>query len=85
LAGGRRTIFDLNDATYLLKDGQLAPQESSWMRFWREFEIAPLVERGNYKLTQFLFSILHPVKAWKERAKVKEMKAKMMASRQGGH
>jgi len=85
LAGGRRTIFDLNDATYLLVGGQLVPQESGWTRFWREFEIAPLVERGNYNLTQFLFNLLHPVKAWKERAKEKEMKAKMIASRQGGH
>lgn len=85
LAGGRRTIFDLNDATHLLVDKQLLPQEKGWTRFWRELEIAPLVERGNYGLTQFLFSILHPVKAWKERAKEKEMKAKLMASRQGGH
>lgn len=85
LAGGRRTIFDLHDATHLLVDGQLVPVESSWSRFWRELEIAPLVERGNYKLTQFLFMLLHPVKAWKERKKEREMKAKLMASRQGGH
>ena len=75
----------MNDAAYLLVGGQVVPQESGWTRFWREFEIAPLVERGNYNLTQFLFNLLHPVKAWKERAKEKEMKAKMMASRQGGH
>jgi len=84
LAGGRRTIFDLNDATDLLIEGSLQPLGSSWKRFWREFEIAPLVERGNYKLTQFLFMLLHPMRYLRERKKEKEMRAKLLASRRGG-
>lgn len=81
LAGGRRAIFDLNDATDVLVDGRLVPIKGIWTRFWRELEIAPLLKRGNYKLTQFLFMLFHPLKAWKEKRKEKEMKAKLLASR----
>ncbi|HNY83267.1 MAG TPA: hypothetical protein PKK82_00290 [Anaerolineaceae bacterium] len=75
LAGGRRTIFDLNDATDELVDGVITPIPSNWARFWRRVETTPLLKWRGYGLTQFLFSLFHPKRAWSERKKDRAMRA----------
>ncbi len=66
LAGGKRVIFELRDASRRLVDGQLRPMPRSWSRFWREVEIFPLVRLNSYPLGQLFFAIFHPVKAYRE-------------------
>ncbi len=66
LAGGRRTIFELTDATHSLSDGQLRRKPSSWKRFWREVEIFPLTCLHSRILGRISFAIFHPVKAFNE-------------------
>lgn len=66
LAGGRRTIFDLNDADYHLTAGQIQPVRRGGRKFWREVEIFPLVKLRSKLLGQVFYSIFHPGKAWGE-------------------
>jgi hypothetical protein len=66
LAGGRRAIFDLRDADRVLAGGQLRRPKMSWRRFWREFEIAPLVAWHSFFFGQLFFAIFHPIRAYGE-------------------
>ena len=66
LAGGRRTIFVLSDATHFLKDGQLRRKPLDWRTFWREVEIFPLTWLHSRILGRVAFAIFHPVKAFNE-------------------
>jgi hypothetical protein len=66
LAGGPRTIFTLADANYLVQDGQLQPIRLRGHKLMREIEIFPLTRLHSRFLADIFFSILHPVKAWKE-------------------
>ena len=66
LAGGRRVLFNLDDATHQLVHGQLLPFPRRWQKFWREVEIYPLLAWENYGLTQALFTLFHPQRAWRE-------------------
>lgn len=66
LAGGRRTIFKLTDATHRLEAGQLRRKPSSWQSFWREVEIFPLVRLHSRVLGWLSFALFHPVLAFKE-------------------
>ncbi len=66
LAGGRRTIFDLNDADYRLVAGRAQPVRRGGRKFWREVEIFPLVKLHSRLLGQVFYSIFHPGKAWGE-------------------
>jgi len=81
LAGGRRAIFDLNDATDELIEGKVAPIPSNWMRFWRKVEITPLLKWRSYGLTQFLFRLFHPKRASAERKKDKAMRLEHLRKR----
>lgn len=67
LAGGRRTIFTLDDATHEWENGSLQPVRITARRFFRNLEVFPLLKYGNYALTQILFSLFHPRRAFKER------------------
>ena len=80
LAGGRRTIFLLDDASHRLVDGKLKKMPFTWKRFWREFQNAPLLKFGNYALTQKLFQLFHPRIAKIETAKQAEMDSKLAKS-----
>lgn len=82
LAGGRRTIFTLDDATHQLKNGQIEPMPRTWSSFWRSVETYPLLKHQNYALTQLLFTLAHPKKAAKERARQREMDLAMAQSKQ---
>ena len=66
LAGGRRTIFKLTDATYRFDGQNLKRKPWTWERFWREVEIFPLVTLHSRTLGWLFFAIFHPVKAYKE-------------------
>lgn len=66
LAGGRRTIFRLTDATHFLRDEKLEKIPLNWERFWREVEIFPLVRLHSRLLGWVSFAIFHPIKAFME-------------------
>ena len=85
LAGGRRTIFVLDDASHRLVNGKLLKMPLTWTRFWREFQNKPLLKDGNYALTQKRFQLLHPRLAKIERAKQAEMDQKLANSGLGGN
>jgi hypothetical protein len=66
LAGGRRTIFTLQDADRQLVDGRLLPMPHTWGGFWRSVETFPLLRMGSYPLAQAAFAVFHPQKAYAE-------------------
>ena len=66
LAGGKRTIFELPDASHMLRGGELHRPAFSWKRFWREVEIFPLVKLHSYPLAQAFYFLFHPQKAYRE-------------------
>lgn len=66
LAGGRRAIFELQDANRRLVAGRLSRPAWSWKKFWREVEIFPLVRLRSYRLGQLFYAIFHPQKAYRE-------------------
>jgi hypothetical protein len=65
-AGGKRTIFTLDDCDYLIKDGKLDYFPMTWKKFWREVEIIPLVRWHSQRLANLFFAIFHPKKAYSE-------------------
>ncbi|MEN6579020.1 MAG: hypothetical protein ABFD05_00165 [Anaerolineaceae bacterium] len=77
LAGGRRTIFEIDDSTHAIIRGKIEPVPKSSRRFWREVEIFPLLKLHCYPLTQVLFVLFHPRKAWAEFWKNRAMKKTM--------
>ena len=85
LAGGRRTIFVLDDASHRLVNGKLHKMPLTWTRFWREIQNAPLLNDGNYALTQKRFQLLYPRLAKIEKAKKAEMDQKLANSGLGGN
>lgn len=66
MAGGRRTIFKLSDATHELVDHKFKRKTLDWHSFWREVEIFPLVWLHSRVLGWLSFAIFHPVKAFNE-------------------
>ncbi len=66
LAGGKRAIFELPDASHVLRGGELCRPALSWKRFWREVEIFPLVKLHSYSLAQAFYFFFHPQKAYRE-------------------
>jgi len=65
-AGGKLTIFTLDDCDYLIKDGKLDYFPMTWKKFWREVEIIPLVRWHSQRLANLFFAIFHPKKAYSE-------------------
>lgn len=66
LAGGRRAIFTLLDATHQLVDGGLRPRRLNWADIVRRVETFPSVVLGSAAMAQISFSLLHPVRAFRE-------------------
>jgi len=66
LAGGRRNVFQLDDATHVLENGQVKKIKITWQRFWREVEIWPLVSLHSKKLGWLFYAIFHPRNAFLE-------------------
>ena len=77
LAGGRRTIFDLDDCVKRLENGKLLPMPHSRARLKREFIHWPLLNLGFYGASQALFKLLNPEQAKREIERQKEMDAAM--------
>ncbi len=66
LAGGRRTIFRLDDASHRLDGDQVKAARCTWRKFWREVEIFPLIKLHSHKLGWLAFAFFHPVRAFGE-------------------
>lgn len=66
IGGGKRTIFDLQDAQSRMVSGMITPIRPSWKKFWREVEIFPLVHLRSFALAQLTFALFHPRKARQE-------------------
>ena len=66
LAGGKRTIFDLNDCTHRFTGGKVTRKPVTWKRFWREVEVFPLVAMKSKTLAQVSYAVFHPQKAYRE-------------------
>ncbi|HEY9089052.1 MAG TPA: glycosyltransferase family A protein [Anaerolineaceae bacterium] len=64
LAGGKLTIFKLDDTNYRLLDGKLARHPLTWGRFKRALEVFPLVTLHSRPLGWAMFALLHPKKAY---------------------
>ena len=81
LAGGYRTVFQLDDSTHFVDADQLNRFPLTWQRFWREVEIWPLVHLHSRILGWLFFAIFHPcsavmqVRGWLQ-YKLKKGKAK---------
>jgi hypothetical protein len=65
-AGGKLTIFTLEDCDYLIENGKLDYFPMSWKKFWREVEILPLVRWHSKSLAELFFAIFHPKTAYRE-------------------
>ncbi len=66
LAGGKRAIFELPDASHRLSAGRVQPQKRSWARFWRNVEIFPLLRLHSVPLAQVSYALFHPKKAYRD-------------------
>ncbi len=66
LAGGRRVIFSLQDATHQLVDGRVRPRPLGWAGLVRGVETFPILTLGSPGLAQFIYSLVHPVRAFRE-------------------
>ncbi len=66
LAGGRRTVFTLQDADRCIMNGQLQRIPLRPRKLIREIEIYPLVRLHSKALTALFFTVFHPIKAWRE-------------------
>lgn len=65
LAGGRRVMFSMDDATHFLAAGGSAPQPKplTAARFRRAVETFPLLKLHSMALAQVIFAILNPRRA----------------------
>jgi hypothetical protein len=66
LGGGNRTIFNLDDATNLVKDQQTSRAGLTWKKLLREVEIFPMIRLRSILLGNVFFAVFHPVKAYRE-------------------
>ncbi len=67
LAGGKRAIFHLEDASCRLDaSGRLLPLPRTWKRFTRELETFPLTHLHSRPLGELSFALFHPYKAYGE-------------------
>ena len=66
LGGGWRTVFTLDDASHQLRGGKITSFPRGWRKFWREVQNYPMLHWNNYALTQVLFTLFHPKRAWGE-------------------
>lgn len=82
LAGGRRAIFDLNDASHRLVHGKIETMPRDWKAKLREFQNRPMLKNNNFALTQLLFTLFQPKRAWVEFWKNREMQKTMQSSRE---
>jgi hypothetical protein len=67
LAGGKYHLFLLNDSNWIMNsERQVVRPKITWKKFWREFEIFPLVKWHSDFLYKFTYAITRPKKAWND-------------------
>lgn len=62
LAGGKRHIFTLLDATKVLVNGRIQPYPVTLRKIIREFEVLPVIHGGNPFWMDVFFYLAHPIK-----------------------
>jgi hypothetical protein len=75
-AGGKRTIYHLEDADAVWEKGQLKSPPLSWKKFMRELETFPLNYLHSFPLANCTFTIWHPMKMYSEILLKKKEKGK---------
>lgn len=60
LAGGKHTVFTLDDANYVITKYKVKPINLTWKKFWREVEIFPMVTLKSKTLTNLTQALYHP-------------------------
>jgi hypothetical protein len=76
LAGGKRTIFTLNDADYSLDGTKISRAKPGWKRFLRGIETFPLIKLHSFFLANITFGFMHPMKAYQEFRSTKSLSKK---------
>jgi len=66
LAGGRRTIFRLDDCNYCIRNEQFYKIPLTFERFMRGIEVFPLIKLHSFALTNLFYALFHPRKAYGE-------------------
>jgi hypothetical protein len=67
LAGGRRHIFNLLDASHILEKSEVKPYPLTPRKILREIETYPLRILDNYGLGEMFFNIFHPIRWFRRR------------------
>lgn len=68
LAGGRHTIYTLEDADWVLINCILQKAPLTWKRFWREIEISPVTMIKSDFVARLSYALFHPIRTyWKFR------------------
>jgi len=66
LAGGKTTVFTLQDANFFVQHHTLKKKSFTLKRFLRAFEVWPLTSLHSTALARFMYCIYHPIKAYRE-------------------
>jgi hypothetical protein len=66
LAGGKRAILMLSDASHRLSAGRILRRGMDWKRFWHEVEIFPIVSLRSPFLAEGFYFLFHPLRAYRE-------------------
>ncbi len=68
LAGGKRAILMLGDASHRLEAGKVLPYPGrfAWPRFLREAELFPIIRLRSPFLAEISYFLFHPLKAYRE-------------------
>jgi hypothetical protein len=64
LAGGKRNIFTLADANWVIKNGNVSKKILSLRRLIREIEVFPSLSLHSQFLGQLVYTLLHPKKVY---------------------
>ncbi len=64
LAGGKHTVFTLEDADFVFNGRKVKHASLSWKKFWREVEIFPMITLKSNFLTNISFALFHPQSAY---------------------
>lgn len=67
LAGGKYHLFLRHDVNWIMdKNLNLSRPKMTWKRFWREFEIFPLIHLHSDFLHKIHYALVRPRKAWQD-------------------
>ncbi len=75
LAGGRRNIFTLVDANWVIKKDKISRKPFSWSRFFREIEIFPMVTLHSRFFGELVYNLFHPKNAY---ASIRNLRSKFL-------